>query len=112
MEGFSVIMPVYNQGTFIRRAILSLFAQSYTNWELILVNDGSTDQVEEYIVSVRKLYFLKKNLPNLLPATRFCGIILFSFQVFLFCIEMILIYETKQWFSFPMRRTFPVEVHF
>ena len=60
MEGFSVIMPVYNQGTFIRRAILSLFAQSYTNWELILVNDGSTDQVEEYIVSVRELYFLKK----------------------------------------------------
>jgi len=52
MEGFSVIMPVYNQGTFIRRAIISLCGQNYTEWELILINDGSTDQMEEYITDI------------------------------------------------------------
>src|SRR5690554_6786630 len=48
-EGVSVIMPTFNQAGFIRRAILSLFAQSLKKWELILVNDGSTDNVEHYI---------------------------------------------------------------
>jgi glycosyltransferase involved in cell wall biosynthesis len=46
---FSVIMPTYNQCTFIRRAILSLFQQSYPFWELIIINDGSTDETDLYI---------------------------------------------------------------
>lgn len=45
----SVIMPTFNQCTFIRRAIGSLFGQSFRNWELIIINDGCTDETEEYI---------------------------------------------------------------
>lgn len=48
-EGFSVIMPTYNQAAFIRRAILSLEKQSFKKWELIIINDGSTDNTEECI---------------------------------------------------------------
>lgn len=48
-EGFSVIMPVFNQATFIRRAIDSLKAQSYKYWQLIIINDGSTDNLEKYV---------------------------------------------------------------
>ena len=39
----SVIMPVYNASPFLREAIDSIIAQTYENWELILLNDASTD---------------------------------------------------------------------
>lgn len=47
--GFSVVMPTYNQCTFIRRAILSLLKQTYEKWELIIINDGCTDDTELYL---------------------------------------------------------------
>lgn len=49
MTSFSVIMPTYNQAEFIRNAIRSLFAQTYPHWELIIINDGCTDNTEEFI---------------------------------------------------------------
>lgn len=39
----SVIVPVYNGADYVGEAIESIFAQSYTNFEIIVVNDGSTD---------------------------------------------------------------------
>jgi len=39
----TVIMPTYNQEKFLSRAIKSLLRQTLSNWELIIVNDGSTD---------------------------------------------------------------------
>jgi glycosyltransferase involved in cell wall biosynthesis len=45
----SVIMPTYKHEHFIRRAISSLRSQTLTNWELIIINDGSPDATEETI---------------------------------------------------------------
>ena len=39
----SVIMPAYNGGRYLAQAIESLFAQTYADWELVFVDDGSTD---------------------------------------------------------------------
>ena len=39
----SVIMPAYNAEKYIKQAIESVVAQTYTNWELIVINDCSTD---------------------------------------------------------------------
>lgn len=39
----SVIIPVYNAELTLRRCVESIVAQTLTNWELVLVNDGSTD---------------------------------------------------------------------
>ena len=49
MPSISVIMTVLNGEKFISKSIDSLFAQSYQNWELIIINDGSTDDTENII---------------------------------------------------------------
>ena len=62
-DGFSVIMPTYNQATFIRRAILSLQYQTYPNWELIIINDGCTDDTDFYLKDLlldKRICYLKK----------------------------------------------------
>jgi glycosyltransferase involved in cell wall biosynthesis len=45
----SVIIPVYNAGKYLEETIRSVLDQSYSNWELILINDGSTDASENII---------------------------------------------------------------
>ncbi|MDR0422523.1 MAG: glycosyltransferase, partial [Proteiniphilum sp.] len=39
----SVIVPVYNVEKYLRKCLESILAQTYTSFELLLVNDGSTD---------------------------------------------------------------------
>ena len=46
---FSVLMPTYNQCSFIRRAVHSLMQQTYDGWELIIINDGCTDETDDFI---------------------------------------------------------------
>ena len=47
----SVIMPVYNGEEYLCEAIESILHQTYSNFELIILNDGSTDRTEEIILS-------------------------------------------------------------
>ncbi|RIW13086.1 glycosyltransferase [Algoriphagus lacus] len=41
---FSIIVPCYNQGHFLSKAVESVIAQGFKDWELWIINDGSTDQ--------------------------------------------------------------------
>ena len=40
---FSIIMPLYNKASYVRKAIESVLGQTYGDWELIVVDNGSTD---------------------------------------------------------------------
>lgn len=50
----SIIMPSYNTGKFIAESIASVAAQTYTDWELIIVDDASTDNTDEVIAALKK----------------------------------------------------------
>lgn len=47
----SIIMPSYNTAKFISETIESVLAQTYTDWELIIVDDCSTDNTDEVVKS-------------------------------------------------------------
>ncbi|THB70002.1 MAG: glycosyltransferase family 2 protein [Desulfovibrio sp.] len=53
-ELVSVIIPVCNRPELVERAVRSVFAQSCDNWELIVINDGSTDHTSEVLDSLAK----------------------------------------------------------
>lgn len=47
----SIILPVYNGGRYLAKAIESILNQTYSDYELIIINDGSTDNTEKIILS-------------------------------------------------------------
>lgn len=59
----SIVIPVYNGSNYMREAIDSALAQTYPNIEIIVVNDGSTDNTDEIAKSYgnRIRYFIKEN---------------------------------------------------
>lgn len=59
----SVIMPSFNTGRFIKEAINSVINQTYTNWELIIVDDCSNDDTNEIINSFEdsRIKYLKND---------------------------------------------------
>ena len=48
----SIIVPLYNRVDLIGETINSVLKQTFNNWELIIVDDGSTDGSYEYIISL------------------------------------------------------------
>lgn len=61
----TVIMPVYNGSKYLKFAIESIFNQTYKDFELIIINDGSTDDSEKIIMSYhdnRLRYYSQSNI--------------------------------------------------
>lgn len=52
----SIIIPVYNQADKIGECLESILSQTYSNYEVIIVNDGSTDPLETVITSYRNRF--------------------------------------------------------
>ena len=66
MPLISVIMPVYNGERFLRQAVDSILSQTFKDFELIIINDGSSDSTEDIILSYKdKRIRYVKNEKNL-----------------------------------------------
>ncbi|NTW32737.1 MAG: glycosyltransferase family 2 protein [Bacteroidetes bacterium] len=64
MPFFSIIIPTYNRAQMLTTAIDSVLKQSFSDWELIVVDDGSTDNTKEVVNSYndnRIRYIYQKN---------------------------------------------------
>lgn len=69
----SIIMPSYNTGRFISETIDSVLAQTYENWELIIVDDCSTDNTDEVVqkyLSDHRVKYLKNEKNSGAAASR------------------------------------------
>ena len=69
----SVVMPLYNSERYVTEAIESVIAQTFTNWELIVVDDGSTDRsceiVLEFVDKDARIKLLHNPSPNRMPSS-------------------------------------------
>ena len=66
MSKISVILPVYNSETTIEAAVKSILSQSFKDFELIIINDGSSDDTEQIINSFKdKRIKYIKNVKNI-----------------------------------------------
>lgn len=61
---FSVIIPTYNRSHCLSKSVISVIKQNFTNWELIIVDDGSSDNTKDVIGGfddLRIRYFWQNN---------------------------------------------------
>lgn len=66
----TIAIPFYNPGEYLKYAIKSVLNQTYTRWELILLNDGSTDNYEDILSEFRdqRIRFINDGYQLGLPA--------------------------------------------
>ena len=49
----TVAMPIFNAGSYLRLAVLSIVRQTFADWELLIIDDGSTDNALQDIADIR-----------------------------------------------------------
>lgn len=65
---FSIIIPLYNKAPYIRKCMQTIFAQTFTDYEVIVVNDGSTDDSLEQLGALS--FDLSEKKPELFEKIR------------------------------------------
>lgn len=80
MPKVSILMPVYNAEQYLPQALDSIVSQSFEDWELILINDGSTDGSESIIMDYddERIFYIKnpvnlKLIKTLNKGIDYCG---------------------------------------
>jgi glycosyltransferase involved in cell wall biosynthesis len=81
----SVIMPTYNSALYILRALESVFSQTYQDWEIIVVDDGSTDNTSQVLAPYLDLiqYIYQDNQGAAIARNHACKLAQGEFLAFL-----------------------------
>ena len=65
---FSIIVPLYNKADYVRKALESILTQSYTNYEVVIIDDESTDNslsiVNDFVKTVESGKWKVESQPN------------------------------------------------
>lgn len=73
----SIIMPSYNTANYISETIESVLAQTYTNWELIIVDDCSVDDTDEAVKKYlrdSRIHYIKNEVNSGAAVSRNCAL--------------------------------------
>ena len=82
----SIIIPTYNRANYISDTIKSIQAQTYNNWEMIVLDDGSDDNTEEIVEQIKdhRIHFIKIGKIGIVGAIKNMGIIKSSGELIAF----------------------------
>lgn len=97
MPTVSVIVPTYNRATLLERALASVRAQTYRDWEVIIVDDHSDDDTAEVVAGFNeaRFRFVQFHSPGVIAAARNHGIRLACGEIVAFLDSDDLWYPTK-----------------
>lgn len=74
----SVYIPTHNRSEMLKRAVFSVIKQTYKNVEIIICDDGSSDNTEQVVIALQEKYknirYLKNDTPKGACAARNLGI--------------------------------------
>lgn len=92
----SVIVPIYNTSSFLKKCLRSILSQSYRNIELILVNDASTDNsleiCKEFVRNDSRVKLIDKSINEGVDRARFDGLKIA-------CGEYVMFVDSDDWLS-------------
>lgn len=76
MPNVSIVLPTYNRANLLPRSIQSILSQAYQDFEIIVIDDASTDNTEEVIrkLNERRIVYVKQSLNRGEAAARNVGI--------------------------------------
>lgn len=110
---FSIVIPSYNRAAFLVEAINSVLQQVFENWELIVIDDGSTDHTAEVVKKIantdaRVFYHYVENGERSRARNLGIGLSVGKYICFLDSDDTFLPENLQEWFSFLKMNKFPI----